>query len=65
IPAEDVERVFERFYRVDRARSRTSGGTGLGLALVKNVAERAGGDVSITSAPGTGTTVTLRLPRAR
>ena len=65
IPAEDVERVFERFYRVDRARSRTSGGTGLGLALVKNVAERAGGDVSIASALGAGTTVTLRLPRVR
>ena len=64
IPAADVERVFERFYRVDRARSRTSGGTGLGLALVRNVAERAGGTVSITSEVGHGTTVTLRLRRA-
>jgi len=65
IPEADVERVFERFYRVDRARSRTSGGTGLGLSLVRNVAERAGGTVAIKSAVGTGTTVTLTLPRAR
>lgn len=64
IPPGDVERVFERFYRVDRARSRTSGGTGLGLALVRNVAERAGGAVEIESEPGVGTTVTLRLRRA-
>ncbi len=65
IPAEDVERVFERFYRVDRARSRTSGGTGLGLSLVRNIAQRAGGSASIASQPGTGTTVTITLPRAR
>lgn len=65
IPPEDVERVFERFYRVDRARSRTSGGTGLGLSLVRNIAQRAGGSASIVSEPGVGTTVTLSLPRAR
>ncbi len=65
IPAEDVERVFERFYRVDRGRSRTSGGTGLGLSLVRNIAERAGGAVSIVSTQGSGTTVSLTLPRAR
>lgn len=64
IPAGDVERVFERFYRVDRARSRTSGGTGLGLALVRNVVERANGTVSIDSRVGEGTTLTVRLPRA-
>ncbi len=64
IPAADVERVFERFYRVDRARSRTSGGTGLGLALVRNTVERAGGSATITSEPGAGTTATVRLPRA-
>jgi two-component system phosphate regulon sensor histidine kinase PhoR len=64
IPPEDVERVFERFYRVDRARSRTSGGTGLGLSLVRNVAERSGGSVSIHSEPGRGTSVTITLRRA-
>lgn len=65
IPAEDVERVFERFYRVDKARSRTSGGTGLGLSLVRNIVERCGGSATIASEPGVGTTATIRLPRAR
>ncbi|MDO8914613.1 MAG: ATP-binding protein [Coriobacteriia bacterium] len=65
IPAEHLGRVFERFYRVDGARSRMSGGTGLGLALVKHVAERSGGSVEIASTVGEGTTVTLHLPRAR
>lgn len=65
IPAENVDRVFERFYRVDRARSRTSGGTGLGLALVRNVAEKAGGTAAIVSEQGVGTTATIRLPRAK
>jgi signal transduction histidine kinase len=63
IPAKDVERVFERFYRVDRARARASGGTGLGLSLVRHVAERAGGSVAIESHEGVGTTVTIALPR--
>jgi signal transduction histidine kinase len=65
IPAEDVERVFERFYRVDRGRSRTSGGTGLGLSLVRNVVEHAEGSVAIVSELGRGTNVTIRLPRVR
>ena len=64
IPAKDVERVFERFYRVDRARTRASGGTGLGLALVRHVAERAGGSAVIESQEGCGTTATLTLRRA-
>lgn len=64
IPTADVERVFERFYRVDRARGRDSGGTGLGLALVRHVVERSGGTVGLVSEPGSGTTVTLRLQRA-
>jgi two-component system phosphate regulon sensor histidine kinase PhoR len=64
IPAEALPRVFERFYRVDRARSRDAGGTGLGLSLVKHAVERAGGDVAIESAVGEGTGVSLRLPRA-
>jgi signal transduction histidine kinase len=65
IPAEHLPRVFERFYRVDQARTRASGGTGLGLALVRNAAERAGGSVHAESSPGVGTSVTVRLPRAR
>ncbi|SFT60695.1 two-component system, OmpR family, sensor histidine kinase SenX3 [Actinopolyspora lacussalsi subsp. righensis] len=58
----DQERVFERFYRVDRARSRATGGTGLGLAIVKHVAANHGGEVKVWSKPGTGSTFTLRVP---
>jgi two-component system phosphate regulon sensor histidine kinase PhoR len=64
IPAEHLPRIFERFYRVDAARTRSSGGTGLGLALVRNAVERSGGTVEIASEVGHGTTVTIRLPRA-
>jgi len=59
------ERVFERFYRVDPARSRDTGGTGLGLSIVKHVAADHGGDVTIWSRPGKGSTFTLRLPAAQ
>ncbi|NUP59909.1 MAG: two-component sensor histidine kinase [Pseudarthrobacter sp.] len=59
---EDQERVFERFYRVDAARSRHTGGTGLGLSIVKHVASNHGGEVSLWSQPGHGSTFTLRLP---
>lgn len=62
IPAIDVDRVFERFYRVDQARSRGTGGTGLGLSIVRHVATRHGGDVSVRSIEGDGSTFTLRLP---
>ena len=65
IPAEHLSRVFERFYRVDGARTRASGGTGLGLSLVRNAVERSGGTVGIASEIGVGTTVTVRFPRAR
>jgi len=65
IPAEHLPRIFERFYRVDAARTRASGGTGLGLALVRNAVERSGGSVEIASQVGSGTTVTIHLPRAR
>ena len=62
IPSRDLERVFERFYRVDRARSRETGGTGLGLAIVRHVAGNHGGDVRVESHEGEGSTFTLRLP---
>ncbi len=62
IPPRDLERVFERFYRVDRARSRETGGTGLGLAIVRHVASNHHGDVRVTSTEGAGSVFTLRLP---
>jgi two-component system sensor histidine kinase SenX3 len=62
IPADEVDRIFERFYRLDPARQRSTGGTGLGLSIVKHVARNHGGDVRVLSAPGTGSTFTLRLP---
>ena len=65
IPKRDLERIFERFYRVDPARSRATGGTGLGLAIVKHVTAAHGGKVAVRSAEGAGSTFTLRLPRRR
>jgi two-component system sensor histidine kinase SenX3 len=62
IPESDLERIFERFYRVDPARSRLTGGTGLGLSIVKHVAINHGGDVTVWSVEGAGSTFTLRLP---
>jgi two-component system sensor histidine kinase SenX3 len=62
IPSSDLERVFERFYRVDRARSRETGGTGLGLSIVKHIASIHGGDVRVWSVEGQGSTFTVRLP---
>ncbi|HEX7898809.1 MAG TPA: ATP-binding protein [Planctomycetota bacterium] len=62
IPAADQARIFERFYRVDKSRSREMGGTGLGLSIVKHVAQLHGGDVAVESAPGRGSVFTLRLP---
>jgi len=64
IPVEHLGRVFERFYRVDRARSRRLGGTGLGLAIVKHTVALHGGKVKIDSEPGKGTVITITLPRS-
>jgi two-component system sensor histidine kinase SenX3 len=62
IPESSLERIFERFFRVDAARSRATGGTGLGLAIVKHVAVAHGGEVTVWSKEGSGSTFTLRLP---
>ncbi|WP_439591966.1 sensor histidine kinase [Microbacterium sp.] len=64
IPEGDQERIFERFYRADPARARRTGGTGLGLSIVKHAVQRHGGDVSVWSKPGRGSTFTIRLPLA-
>ncbi|MBK7367196.1 MAG: PAS domain-containing protein [Candidatus Eisenbacteria bacterium] len=64
IPAEDQPRVFERFYRVDKARSRDKGGTGLGLSIVKHIVGLHGGEVSLRSEPGAGSAFRIELPRA-
>jgi two-component system sensor histidine kinase SenX3 len=63
IPADEVDRIFERFYRVDPARHRSTGGTGLGLSIVKHVAATHGGEVRVWSVEGQGSTFTLTLPR--
>lgn len=62
IPTQHLDRIFERFYRVDRARSRETGGTGLGLAIVRHVAANHGGEVKVTSQEGEGSTFLLRIP---
>jgi two-component system, OmpR family, sensor histidine kinase CiaH len=63
IPADEQERVFERFYRLDPARTREQGGTGLGLAIARTIVEAHGGRVTLASQPGSGSTFTVRLPR--
>lgn len=65
IPKRDLDRIFERFYRVDKARSRETGGTGLGLSIVRHVAQNHGGDVAVRSVEGEGSTFMLRLPALR
>lgn len=64
IPTDQQDRLFERFYRVDEARSRDTGGTGLGLSIVKHIAADHGGEVTVWSEPGQGSTFTIRLPLA-
>ncbi len=65
IPDADIARIFERFYRVDKSRSRDVGGTGLGLSIVKHIAQLHGGRVEVQSAPGKGTTMNLFVPVAK
>jgi signal transduction histidine kinase len=62
VAPEHLPRIFERFYRVDRARSRALGGTGLGLAIVKHLARAHGGEATVTSTPGEGSVFTVELP---
>ena len=62
IPEDAIDHIFERFYRVDKARSRKSGGSGLGLAIVKSLVERNQGEISVSSIPGIGTTFTVEFP---
>jgi two-component system sensor histidine kinase SenX3 len=64
IPASELERIFERFYRVDKARSRDTGGTGLGLAIVRHVVRNHGGEIEVASREGEGSTFTILLPHA-
>jgi two-component system phosphate regulon sensor histidine kinase PhoR len=63
IPEEDQPRIFERFYRVDKARSRELGGTGLGLSIVKHIVTLHGGELSVTSTPGRGSAFRFEIPR--
>ena len=63
-PPSELDRIFERFYRVDPARHRSTGGTGLGLSIVKHVAATHGGEIRVWSVEGQGSTFTLTLPRA-
>ena len=62
IPEESIEHLFERFYRVDKARSRSTGGTGLGLSITEKLVSLHGGSIEVKSKPGEGSTFTVQLP---
>ena len=62
IAADDVPRIFERFYRIDRSRSRDAGGTGLGLSIVKHIVQAHGGQIEVVSTPGVGSTFRMKFP---
>ena len=61
IPQESIPRIFERFYRIDKSRSRAKGGTGLGLLIVKHIAEHHGAKIDVESTVGVGTSITVRF----
>ncbi|WP_409228446.1 sensor histidine kinase [Gudongella sp. SC589] len=63
IPNEDQSRIFERFYQVDKSRSKKVGGSGLGLSIVKHIVQSHGGSINLKSSPGNGTTITVKLPK--
>ena len=65
IPTRDIDRIFERFYRVDQARSRQTGGTGLGLAIVRHAVVNHEADIDVESRLGEGTTFTMRFPSSK
>ena len=64
IPEEELTKIFQRFYRVDKARSRAAGGTGLGLSIVRDTLEKRGGSISAANRPGGGAVFTVRWPQA-
>ncbi len=64
IPQDEQERIFERFYRVDKSHSRSTGGTGLGLSIVKHAAQRIGAEISVKSSPGSGSVFSVNIPRS-